>query len=41
MQQTSSGPSIELLFPIIAGGTAADVFNGTMRITGSEADSPS
>ena len=40
MQQTASGPSIELLFPIIAGGTATDVFNGIIGIAGSEADSP-
>ncbi len=41
MQQTASGPSIELLFPVIAGGTAADVFNGTIGLTDSKADSPS
>ena len=40
MQQTASGPSIELLFPVIAGGTAADVFNGTIGLTNSKADSP-
>ncbi len=41
MQQTPSGPSIELLFPVIAGGTAEDVFMGTITIPVSEADSPS
>lgn len=40
MQQTASGPSIALLFPVIAGGTAADVFRGTIEIPVSEADSP-
>lgn len=40
MQQTSSGPSIVLLFPVIAGGTAADVFRGTIGIPVSEVDSP-
>ncbi len=41
MQQTSSGPSIVLLFPVIAGGTAADVFRGTIVIPVSEVVSPS
>ena len=41
MQQTASGPSIELLFPVIAGGTAADVFSGIIEIPVSEVDSPS
>ncbi len=41
MQQTESGPSIELLFPVIAGGTAEDVFRGTIDIPVSIADSPS
>ena len=41
MQQTPSGPSIELLFPVIAGGTAEDVFRGTIGIPVSEANSPS
>lgn len=41
MQQTASGPSIALLFPVIAGGTAADVFRGAIEIPFSEAASPS
>ncbi|RKZ07860.1 hypothetical protein DRQ25_10490 [Candidatus Fermentibacteria bacterium] len=41
MQQTPLGPSIELLFPVISGGTAEDVFMGTITIPASEADSPS
>ncbi len=41
MQQTASGPSIQLLFPVIAGGTSEDVFRGTIDIPVSMADSPS
>ncbi len=41
MQQTPLGPSIELLFPVVAGGTAEDVFMGAITIPVSEADSPS
>ncbi len=41
MQQSASGPSIALLFPVIAGGTAEDVFRGTIEIPVSEAASPS
>lgn len=40
MQQTESGPSVELLFPVIAGGTADDIFRGVIDIPVSEADSP-
>ncbi|MBN2609286.1 MAG: hypothetical protein JXA64_09260 [Candidatus Fermentibacteraceae bacterium] len=40
MQQTEGGPSIELLFPIISGGEAADVFSGRLGPTGSSAGSP-
>ncbi len=37
---TESGPSVELLFPVIAGGDASDVFRGAIEITDSEAASP-
>lgn len=40
MWQDESGPSIALLFPVIAGGTAIDVFGGTVEITDSRAASP-
>ena len=41
MQQTHSGPSIVLLFPVIAGGTAADIFSGVIKTADSEASCPS
>ncbi len=41
MQQTGSGPSIVLLFPVIAGGTAVDIFRGAMKTADSEAACPS
>jgi len=40
MQQTPSGPSIELLFPIVAGGTALDVLAGIVESIDSGADCP-
>ncbi|MFO8184613.1 MAG: hypothetical protein R6U39_10655 [Candidatus Aegiribacteria sp.] len=41
MQGTAAGPVIELLFPVIAGGDAADVFSGSIPTPQSRADSPS
>lgn len=41
MQQTSGGPIIELLFPVISGGNAADVLNRNIPVPRSGADSPS
>jgi hypothetical protein len=35
-----SGPSIAFLFPVISGGSAYDVFSGSIGITDSEASSP-
>lgn len=41
MQHTAGGPIIELLFPVIAGGNAADVLSGSIPLPRSGADSPS
>lgn len=40
MQHTAGGPIIELLFPVIAGGNAADVLGGSIPVPRSGADSP-
>ena len=40
MEQTTSGPSITLLFPVISGGTATDVLLGDMTSTASDAACP-
>jgi uncharacterized protein YkwD len=40
MQQTPQGPSVELLFPVVAGGSTEDVFTGALSSPGSTAGSP-